>query len=138
MNPGMFVDLLQEQMREIRAVIFRDDKLSEDATTSLDLREHHIDTQTAFYRLAAAEIFHLAEVLADAIEKSIKIVASHGQDIVIAPAEGQEIFRCERGVDQIGLIAELPRKTNQRSANNGRDVKTCSDSSTWLRTKASL
>ncbi|KAF3221621.1 hypothetical protein TWF191_007124 [Orbilia oligospora] len=86
----------RKQMEDIRAIILRGDKLSEEATGPLDLQGHPIYTQVALYRLAAAKIFHLAEVLTETIEKGIKVVTPHGPDIVIVPAQRQG---CERGTE---------------------------------------
>ncbi|KAF3318160.1 hypothetical protein TWF173_008895 [Orbilia oligospora] len=87
----------RKQMEDIRAIILRGDKLSEEATAPLDLQGHSIYTQVALYRLAAAKIFHLAEVLIETIEKGIKVVTPHGPDIVIVPAQRQGVVGCERG-----------------------------------------
>ncbi|EGX43141.1 hypothetical protein AOL_s00215g750 [Orbilia oligospora ATCC 24927] len=87
----------RKQMEDIRAIILRGDKLSEEATAPLDLQGHPIYTQVALYRLAAAKIFHLAEVLIETIEKGIKVVTPHGPDIVIVPAQRQGLSDANEG-----------------------------------------
>ncbi|KAK6521733.1 hypothetical protein TWF506_001936 [Arthrobotrys conoides] len=120
---------LKRQMAGIRTVILRGDRLSEEEAVFLDLKEHSIYSRVAFYRLAAAKIFCLAVVLVDTIEKGIKVVTPHGQDIVIVPAQWQGVVRCEQGAstksadevnsfeqDIIHLYRELDSAWNKNQA----------------------
>ncbi|KAF3116287.1 hypothetical protein TWF706_003937 [Orbilia oligospora] len=86
-----------ENRWKISTMILRGDKSSEEATAPLDLQGHPIYTRVALYRLAAAKIFYLAEVLTETIEKGIKVAIPHGPDIVIVSAQRQGVVGCERG-----------------------------------------